>query len=117
MKDKRIEAKQDYMKGMTYQQLADHYNVPSIPSNHGKDDTAGKDKNTVKAGALDLSSISFRWNDWNHGKMDGRTSLDIIWDQIQIQYAAIIRAQRIMHVADQDDMIKELKRRRTCLLH
>lgn len=50
-------------------------------------------------------------------KMDGRTSLDLIWDQIQIQYAAIIRAQRIMYVADQEDMIKELKRRHTCLLH
>ena len=43
-------------------------------------------------------------------KMDGRTSLDLIWDQIQIQYAAIIRAQRIMYVADQEDMIKELKK-------
>lgn len=42
--------------------------------------------------------------------MSGRTSLDLIWDQIQIQYAAIIRAQRIMYVSDQDDMIKELKK-------
>lgn len=30
--------------------------------------------------------------------------LDILWDQIQIQYAAIIRAQQIMYVRDRDDM-------------
>lgn len=29
--------------------------------------------------------------------------LDILWDQIQISYAAIIRAQQIMYVEDQDD--------------
>ena len=31
-------------------------------------------------------------------------SLDILWDQIQIAYAAIIRAQKIMYVRDRDDM-------------
>jgi phage terminase small subunit len=36
--------------------------------------------------------------------------LDILWDQIQIAYAAIVRAQQIMHVADRDDLTKELKR-------
>ncbi|WP_413158545.1 phage terminase small subunit [Bacillus subtilis] len=39
-----------------------------------------------------------------------RSPADIIWDQIQIQYAAIIRAQRIMHVQDKDDMTKVLKK-------
>lgn len=29
--------------------------------------------------------------------------LDVLWDQIQIAYAAIIRAQRIMYVKDQED--------------
>lgn len=29
--------------------------------------------------------------------------LDILWDQVQIAYAAIIRAQSIMYVRDQDD--------------
>ena len=29
--------------------------------------------------------------------------LDVLWDQIQIAYAAIIRAQKIMYVQDQDD--------------
>ncbi len=40
-----------------------------------------------------------------------RSPADMIWDQIQIQYAAIIRAQRIMFVHDQDDMTKVLKKR------
>ncbi|POX34465.1 phage terminase small subunit [Bacillus sp. Ru63] len=39
-----------------------------------------------------------------------RSPADMIWDQIQIQYAAIIRAQRIMHVQDKDDLAKELKK-------
>lgn len=35
---------------------------------------------------------------------------DLIWDHIQIQYAAIIRAQQIMYVSNQEDMTKELRR-------
>lgn len=34
--------------------------------------------------------------------------LDILWDQIQIAYAAIIRAQKIMYVNDKDDKTTEL---------
>ena len=30
--------------------------------------------------------------------------LDVLWDQIQIAYAAIIRAQQIMYVRDRDDL-------------
>ena len=33
--------------------------------------------------------------------------LDVLWDQIQIAYAAIIRAQQIMYVRDRDDKTKE----------
>ncbi|WP_181219944.1 phage terminase small subunit [Bacillus subtilis] len=39
-----------------------------------------------------------------------RSPADMIWDQIQIQYAAIIRAQRIMFVQNKDDLAKELKK-------
>lgn len=38
--------------------------------------------------------------------------LDILWGNITIQYAAIIRAQQIMHVKNQDDLTKELKRQK-----
>jgi uncharacterized protein YjcR len=39
-----------------------------------------------------------------------RSPANLIWDQIQIQYAAIIRAQQIMFVTDKSEMIKELKK-------
>lgn len=42
--------------------------------------------------------------------MNVRSPADLIWDQIQIQYAAIIRAQKIMNVTAKDEMIKELKK-------
>ncbi|MGE8004029.1 phage terminase small subunit [Lysinibacillus sp. NPDC093216] len=42
--------------------------------------------------------------------MNERSPADLIWDQIQIQYAAIIRAQRIMHVESKEEMIKEIKK-------
>lgn len=35
--------------------------------------------------------------------MKDKTPLDLIWDAIQIQYAAIIRSQQIMYVRDKDD--------------
>ncbi|MER0467203.1 phage terminase small subunit [Bacillus cabrialesii subsp. cabrialesii] len=41
--------------------------------------------------------------------------VDMIWDQIQIQYAAIIRAQKIMFVSDKGEMIKELKKKKSVL--
>lgn len=35
--------------------------------------------------------------------MSDKSPLDLIWDAIQIQYAAIIRSQQIMYVKDRDD--------------
>lgn len=34
--------------------------------------------------------------------------IDLLWDQIMIQYTAIIRAQQIMYVYDADDLSKEI---------
>lgn len=111
MKDKRIGAKQDYMKGMTYQQIADHYNVSihtvkSWKRRYGWQRQKGSSNQAHSIFNQFLSDETIEIME----KMGGRTSLDLIWDQIQIQYAAIIRAQRIMYVSDQDDMIKELKK-------
>lgn len=36
--------------------------------------------------------------------------LDILWENIQISYAAILRAQKIMFVSGKDEMVKEIKR-------
>lgn len=41
-----------------------------------------------------------------------RDPIDLLWDNIQIQYAAIIRSQRIMYVKDKEEMIKELKKKK-----
>lgn len=47
------------------------------------------------------------------GMLEEKSPADLIWDQIMIQYAAIIRAQKIMFVTDKNEMIKELKKEKT----
>lgn len=37
-------------------------------------------------------------------------ALDILWENISLQYATIIRSQRIMYVTDKEEMIKEIKK-------
>lgn len=46
-------------------------------------------------------------------EINEKDPLDILWENIQIQYAAIIRAQRIMHVESEEEMIKELKKEKS----
>lgn len=43
-------------------------------------------------------------------QIEKRSPLDMLWDQIMIQYTAIIRAQQIMYVEDKDDLTKVLKK-------
>jgi uncharacterized protein YjcR len=43
-------------------------------------------------------------------EIETKSTADMIWDQIVIQYTAIIRAQRIMFVSDKEDITRELKR-------
>lgn len=43
----------------------------------------------------------------------GISSLDILWANIEMQYAAILRSQKIMFVKNKNDMTKELKRTKT----
>lgn len=45
-------------------------------------------------------------------QIEERSPADLIYDQIQIQYAAIIRAQKIMYVEDKDEIIKVLKKKK-----
>ena len=40
-------------------------------------------------------------------EINEKSQLDILWEQITIQYAAIIRAQQIMYVENKEEMIKE----------
>lgn len=41
------------------------------------------------------------------GEVKEKSPLDLLWDNIQLQYAAIIRAQKLMYVRDKEDMTKE----------
>lgn len=43
-------------------------------------------------------------------QLETRSPLDILWDNIAIQYTAIIRAQQIMYVQDKQDETKVLKK-------
>ncbi len=40
----------------------------------------------------------------------GMSTLEILWTNIQLQFAAIIRSQKIMHVKSKSEMIKEIKK-------
>ncbi|WP_078595387.1 phage terminase small subunit [Evansella clarkii] len=41
--------------------------------------------------------------------------LDILWMNIKLQFAQIMRAQQIMHVVDKEEMIKEIKKEKESL--
>lgn len=41
---------------------------------------------------------------------EGISTLDMLWDNIILCYSGIIRSQKIMHVKNQNDLTKELKR-------
>lgn len=40
-------------------------------------------------------------------EIHGDNPLDLLWDNIQLQYVAIVRAQKLMYVKDQEDKTKE----------
>lgn len=43
----------------------------------------------------------------------GMSTLDILWTNIQIQFTAIIRTQKIMHVKNHKDITKEIKKEKS----
>ncbi|WP_068791854.1 phage terminase small subunit [Brevibacillus laterosporus] len=45
-------------------------------------------------------------------EIESKSPLNMLWENIMIQYTAIIRAQRIMFVEDKEEMIKEIKKRK-----
>ncbi|WP_347462538.1 hypothetical protein [Clostridium botulinum] len=123
--DIKEQAKQDYINGMKYKDLAEKYSVSLNTIKGWSEEKKQKgallnNKNTVGHGALAKNK-----NAEKHGffskylpeetlgimeEIETKKPLDILWNQIMLQYAAIIRAQRIMHVESKEEMIKELKR-------
>lgn len=45
-------------------------------------------------------------------QMDGMSPVDILWMNIEMQFAQILHSQQIMHVNSRDDKTKELKRQK-----
>lgn len=131
-------AKQDYLKGMKYKELAGKYNVSLntikswVRRYNWSEDKKSKGAHKKKKGAplnnknaVGHGAPAKNKNAETHGffskylpeetlgiieEIKTKTPLDMLWDQIIIQYAAIIRAQKIMHVESKDEMIKELRK-------
>lgn len=144
MAETRIQAEQDYQKGMKYKDIAEKYGVSlntvkSWKQRHGwvrnKGAPITKSVHTKKVGAP-LGNQNAKGNKGGgaprgnsnavtHGffrkflpedtfeimqQFEQASPLDILWTSIQLQWAAILRAQPIMHVKDQEDLTKILKR-------
>ncbi len=136
--DIKEQAKKDYLEGMKYKDLAEKYSVSlntikSWVKRYGwseekKQKGAHKNKKGAplnNKNAVGHGAPAKNKNAEKHGffskylpeetlgimeEIETKKPLDILWDQIMLQYAAIIRAQRIMHVESKDEMIKELKK-------
>lgn len=123
--------KADYLSGMKQKALIEKYNIPLntlkswVKRYHWADEKKGapkkskrgaplNNKNSVGAGAPKQNTNAVK-----HGifqkylpkdsldiidSMKDKSPLDLVWDTIQIQYAAIIRSQQIMYVKDIEDM-------------
>lgn len=136
--DTKEQVKQDYLEGMKYKDLAEKYSVSLNTikswvkryswSEEKKQKGAHKNKKGAplnNKNAVGHGAPAKNKNAEKHGffskylpnetldiiqEIETKTPLDMLWDQIMIQYAAIIRAQRIMHVTGKEEMIKELKK-------
>ncbi|MHB9925509.1 phage terminase small subunit [Clostridium botulinum] len=136
--DTKEQAKKDYLQGMKYKDLAKKYSVSlntikSWVKRYGwseekKQKGAHKNKKGAplnNKNAVGHGAPAKNKNAEKHGffskylpeetlgiieEIESKTPLDMLWDQIMIQYAAIVRSQRIMYVTEKEEMIKELKK-------
>ncbi|MFV0529492.1 MAG: phage terminase small subunit [Lachnospiraceae bacterium] len=124
---------EDYQKGLKYKQIAEKYDVTlntvkswktrywnkkgvhtkdkkvctqkgAQPKNKNATGPPGN-KNAEKHGLFAKYLPQETLDIVSNMSMD---PLDILWDQIQIAYAAIVRAQQIMYVKDKDDKTKAM---------
>lgn len=127
------QVKADYLNGMKQKELIQKYNIPLntlkswIKRYHWSEEKRGAPKKGKKGAPLNNKNAvgnkggapKGNSNAVKHGffskylpkdtydiieSMKDKTPLDLIWDAIQIQYAAIIRAQQIMYVKDKNDV-------------
>lgn len=138
--DVKEQAKQDYLSGMKYKDLSEKYNVSLntikswIKRYNWSKEKKEKGAPKVKKGApynnknaKGHGAPAKNKNAETHGffskylpddtldiiqEIEQKDPLDILWENISIQYAAIIRSQRIMYVKNQDDLTKMLRRQK-----
>lgn len=115
-----IQAKELYLKGLKLVEIASQLSLPEGTVRRWKStykwDNERSDKNSERSDKKKGGQPSNK-NAEKHGFFSKylpeetvsiieempKDPLDILWDQIQIAYAAIIRAQKIMYVQDRDD--------------
>ena len=134
MQDVKEKVKQDYIKGMKQKEISAKYDISlnTLKSwikryNWASEKKKGAPKNkrgapignknaTGPPGNKNAEKFGFFSKYLPEETQDlineikDKDKFDILWEQITIQYAAIIRAQKIMYVKDKEEMIKELKK-------
>ncbi|MFL8267656.1 phage terminase small subunit [Clostridioides difficile] len=137
MQDVKEKVKQDYLKGMKQKEISSKYDISlnTLKSwikryNWSKEKKKGApinkrgapfyNKNSVGHGAPKENKNAEKFGFFSKylpeetqnliNEIKNKDKFDILWEQITIQYAAIIRAQKIMYVKDKEEMIKELKK-------
>lgn len=134
MQDVKEKVKQDYIKGMKQKEISAKYDISlnTLKSwikryNWASEKKKGAPKNKRGApiGNKNATGPPGNKNAEKFGffskylpeetreliqEISIQDKFDILWEQITIQYAAIIRAQKIMYVKDKEEMIKELKK-------
>lgn len=141
--DIKDQAKQDYLAGVKYKELAEKYDVSVNTikswvkrynwSKEKKEKCVHKKKKGAplnNKNAVGHGAPAKNKNAEKHGffskylpdetlelieEIKEKDKLDILWENITIQYAAIIRAQKIMYVKDKEEMIKEIKKEKNSI--
>ncbi|HBG0803632.1 helix-turn-helix domain-containing protein [Clostridioides difficile] len=134
MQDVKEKVKQDYLKGMKQKEISAKYDISlnTLKSwikrynwANEKKKGAPKNKRGAPIGNKNATGPPGNKNAEKFGffskylpeetreliqEISIKDKFDILWEQITIQYAAIIRAQKIMYVKDKEEMVKELKK-------
>ncbi|MCG3603986.1 phage terminase small subunit [Clostridioides difficile] len=134
MQDVKEKVKQDYIKGMKQKEISAKYDISlnTLKSwikrynwSSEKKKGAPKNKRGAPIGNKNATGPPGNKNAEKFGffskylpketreliqEISTKDKFDILWEQITIQYAAIIRAQKIMYVKDKEEMVKELKK-------
>ncbi|MDU8771464.1 phage terminase small subunit, partial [Clostridioides difficile] len=134
MQDVKEKVKQDYLKGMKQKEISAKYDISlnTLKSwikrykwASEKKKGAPKSKKGAPFGNKNATGPPGNKNAEKFGffskylpeetreliqEISIKDKFDILWEQITIQYAAIIRAQKIMYVKGKEEIIKELKK-------